>query len=60
MLLYSGCDCKEVYRFPLPTPVVSALFAALSVLFVHFKNVFVLVDLIKARQYNKPEHLFSQ
>ena len=22
----SGCDCKEVYRFPHPIPLVSALF----------------------------------
>ena len=36
----SGCGCKEVYRFPHPTPLVSVLFAAASLLFVHFLNVF--------------------
>ena len=43
-----GCGCKEVYRFPhttFPTPLVSLLlylffFAATSLLFVHFLNVF--------------------
>ena len=41
-----GCGCKEVYiyRFPHitypPTPLVSVLFAAASLLFVHFLNVF--------------------
>ena len=29
----NGCGCKEVYRFPHPTPLVSVLF---SLLFVHF------------------------
>ena len=32
-----GCGCKEVYRFPhttYPTPLVSVLFAAASLLFV--------------------------
>ena len=35
----SGCGCKEVYRFPhttYPYSVVSVLFAAASLLFVHF------------------------
>ena len=38
----TGCGCKEVYRFPLliPTPLVSVLFTAASLLFVHKKNVF--------------------
>ena len=33
-----GCGCKEVYRFPttIPTPLVSVLFAAASLLVVHF------------------------
>ena len=34
-----GCGCKEVYRFPhttIPTPLVSVLFTAASLLFVHF------------------------
>ena len=36
-----GCGCKEVYRFPhitIPTPLVSAFFAAASLLFVHFNS----------------------
>ena len=38
----TGCGCKEVYRFPLPTPLVSVLFYSSipSLLFVHFLNVF--------------------
>ena len=47
----TGCGCKEVYiyiyRFPHTTypytgytPLVSVLFAAASLLFVHFLNVF--------------------
>ena len=37
----TGCGCKEVYRFPLliPTPLVSVLFAAASLLFVHFVKI---------------------
>ena len=35
-----GCGCKEVYRFPIPTPLVSGLFAAASQLFVHLKKCF--------------------
>ena len=32
----SGCSCKEVYRFShIPTPLVSAVFAAASLLFGH-------------------------
>ena len=43
MGVFSGCGCKEVYRFPhitYPTPLVSALFAAASLLFVHLKKFF--------------------
>ena len=39
----TGCGCKEVYRFPHTTyPYSSYLlfFAAASLLFVHFLNVF--------------------
>ena len=36
----SGCSCKEVYRFPHTTPLVSALFSAASLLFVHLKKFF--------------------
>ena len=36
----TGCGCKEVYRFPLTTPLVSVLFAAASLLFVHFVKCF--------------------
>ena len=39
----SGCGCKEVYRFfilLIPTPLVSALFSAASLLFVHFLKCF--------------------
>ena len=40
MSVASGCGCKEVYRFChvilIPTPLVSVLFAATSLLFVHF------------------------
>ena len=40
----SGCVCKDIlYRFPhisYPTPLVSALFAAASQLFVHFLKCF--------------------
>ena len=37
-----GCGCKEVYRLPHPTPLVYiySFFAAASLLFVHFFNVF--------------------
>ena len=35
----TGCGCKEVYRLLIPT-LVSVLFTAASLLFVHFKNVF--------------------
>ena len=34
--LATGCGCKEVYRFSHPTPLVSVLFAAVSLLFLHF------------------------
>ena len=38
----SGCDCKDVYFLILfiLTPLVSALFAVGSLLFVHKKNFF--------------------
>ena len=37
----TGCGCKEVYRFPHSTyPYSSVLFAAASLLFVHFVNCF--------------------
>ena len=39
----SGCGCKEVYRFSLPTTptyVYLFFFAAASLLFVHVLNVF--------------------
>ena len=41
----TGCGCKEVYRFPHTTYIPLILlyllfFAAASLLFVHFKNVF--------------------
>ena len=39
----TGCGCKEVYRFPhttYATPLVSVLFAAASLLFVHFLQCF--------------------
>ena len=44
----SGCGCKEVYIFPhyllfIPTPLVSALFAAASPTFGSFFMFFVLV-----------------
>ena len=43
----TGCGCKEVYRFPhttyIPTPLVSVLFAAASLLFVHFVKCFSLL-----------------
>ena len=44
----SGCGCKEVYRFPHTlTPLVSALFSAASLFFVHLKKCFfVLVPLL--------------
>ena len=31
-----GCGCKEVYRFPHTTPLVSVLFYSSTLLFVHF------------------------
>ena len=33
----SGCGCKEVYRFPIPTPLVSVLFCSITIffLFIH-------------------------
>ena len=44
----SGCGCKEVhvYRFSVPTPLVSALFAATSLLFVHLKKFSILVPVL--------------
>ena len=40
----SGCGCKEVYRFPHITypysSCICSFFAAASLLFVHFLNVF--------------------
>ena len=39
----SGCGCKEVYRFPhitYPTPLVSVLFAAASLLLFCFSFLF--------------------
>ena len=39
----TGCGCKEVHRFPhilIPTPLVSVLFAAVSLHFVHFVKCF--------------------
>ena len=45
----SGCGCKEVYRLPHitnPTPLVSILFCSSILLFVHKKNVFVLVPVL--------------
>ena len=44
----TGCGCKEVYRFPLPTPVVSVLFYSSMhpyFLFI-FKMFFVLVPVL--------------
>ena len=42
----SGCGCKEVRilisSLLIPTPLVSALFAAASLLFVHYKKCFSL------------------
>ena len=48
--LYTGCSCKEVYNYIdflillIPTPLVSVLFAAASLLFVHKKKFFILVQ----------------
>ena len=40
----TGCGCKEVYRFPHTTypysSCICSFFAAASLLFVHFLNVF--------------------
>ena len=39
----TGCGCKEVINFLIlliPTPLVSVLFAAASILFVHFVKCF--------------------
>ena len=37
----TGCGCKEVYRFPHTTYLLYLFFfAAASLLFVHFLNVF--------------------
>ena len=43
----TGCGCKEVYRFLIliiPTPIVSVLFTAASLLFVHLKKCFFVLD----------------
>ena len=34
----TGCVCKEVYRFPLPTPLVSVLFCSSIPTFCSFLN----------------------
>ena len=49
--MYSGCGCKEIYRFPPITYLYSIcsyllFFAASSLLFVHFFMFFVLVKII--------------
>ena len=36
----TGCGCKEVYKFPHATYLVSVFFAAASLLFVHLKKCF--------------------
>ena len=39
-----GCGCKEVYRFPHTTPLVSVLFfAAASLLFVNFLKCYIYI-----------------
>ena len=45
----TGCGCKEVYRLLIlliPTPLVYVLFAAASLLFVHFFMFFVLISVL--------------
>ena len=37
----TGCGYKEVYRFPHTTYLVSVLFAAAALLFVHFVKCFL-------------------
>ena len=42
MSVATGCDCKEVYRFPHTTPLVSVLFSSSIPTFCSFKkNVFL-------------------
>ena len=42
----SGCGCKEVYRFPHTTPLVSILFCSSIPTFCSFKKMFfVLVQI---------------
>ena len=59
----SGCGCKEVYIYILilliPTPLLSALFSAASLLFVHlkcfsflFRYFFVIYIMIFQRSIN--------
>ena len=55
-----GCGCKEVYRFLMlliPTPLVSVLFAAASLLFVHF---FMFILLVPVHYCNLFNNFFAQ
>ena len=54
----NGCGCKEVYSL-IPT-LVSVLFAAASLLFVHFFNVFVLVPVLFVITFYVLNNFFAQ
>ena len=63
----TGCGCKEVYRFPhttYPTSLVSVLFSAASLLFVHFcsfkKMFFVLVPVLFVITFYVLNNFFAQ
>ena len=40
----SGCGCKEVYRFPHPTSLVSALFCSSIPTFCSFFKMFFVLS----------------
>ena len=51
----TGCGFKEIYIPLIPTPLVSVLFAAASLLFVHLKKMFfVLLEAYFATHKHSP------
>ena len=49
----SGCGCKEVYRFPHITPLVSALFcSSIPTFFFNFLMFFVLIPVHFCNLFN--------
>ena len=51
-----GCGCKEVYRFPLPTPLVSVLFCSSSIpAFCSLKKKFFVLVTVYTEECRKSD-----